>query len=159
MALLRICERAGLGDGANAELSFEHTETYPISISDPFAEADEQRLEWYFEDWLVMPFTNTVEAQAAAASTVTYGETLFRQVFADPRAYARYKPLDLNTLRIEIAGSPGFHRLHWEALKDPELAQPLALRATLVRKNLRPQPLPAVGQVAPTINVLVVKED
>lgn len=29
MALLRICERTGLGDGANAELSFEHTETYP----------------------------------------------------------------------------------------------------------------------------------
>ena len=38
MALLRICERAGLGDGANAELSFEHTETYPITIGDPFAE-------------------------------------------------------------------------------------------------------------------------
>ena len=98
MALLRICERAGLGDGANAELSFEHTETYPITISDPFAEEDERHLEWYFEDWLIMPFANTVEAQAIAASTVTYGETLFRQVFADRDAYGRYKQLDLKTL-------------------------------------------------------------
>ena len=38
MALLRICERAGLGDGTNTELSFEHTETgYPLKAgqSDP----------------------------------------------------------------------------------------------------------------------------
>jgi hypothetical protein len=41
----------------------------------------------------------------------------------------------LKTLAFEIDGSPHFHRLHWEALQDPKLPQPLLLQATMVRRN------------------------
>ena len=50
----------------------------------------------------------------------------------------------LNDVQIEIEGSPKFHALHWEALKDPELPEPLVLQATMVRKNL----VPSVDTVA-----------
>lgn len=48
-------------------------------------------------------------------------------MFADPDAYARYKAAlqaGTETLATEIAGSPEFHRLHWEALEDPRQPQP-----------------------------------
>ena len=63
---------------------------------------------------------------------------------------------NLAELTVEIAGSPAFQQLHWEALKDPKLAQPLALQATFVRRNLTPQPIKARLREAPTVNVLLV---
>ena len=62
----------------------------------------------------------------------------------------------VDTLRIKIAGSPEFHRLHWEALKDPKLPQAFALQAPMVRKNLMPQPVRATFRASPTINLLIV---
>jgi len=56
-----------------------------------FRRREEARLEWYFEQHLRFPFTDQVEAQAAAASVTAYGEALFKHVFADADAYARYK--------------------------------------------------------------------
>lgn len=84
---------------------------------------------------------------------------IFEQVFADRRTYAtyqRYLQDGLHTLHIEIAGSPPFHALHWEALKDPALPEPLSVHATMVRQNLVPQVVPASMHSSPTINVLVV---
>jgi hypothetical protein len=69
---------------------FDHGESVPVTITDPFSVEEEARLEWYFEEWLVFPFTDTVKAEAAAHSVKTYGEVLFDQVFGDRRAYARY---------------------------------------------------------------------
>ena len=100
-----------------------------------------------------------VKVQTAVASITTYGEKLFKQVFAQQNAYSDYRHIvrdGLNTLQIEIAGSPQFHALHWEALKDPRLPQPLALQAAIVRKNLVPQALPAPVRPSGTINVLIV---
>lgn len=162
MGLLRIQEReehTNIPNGTNAVLIFENGVQYPITITNPFAEEDEKLLEWYFEEHLHFPFTKTVDAQHAAASIRTYGETLFQQVFADQNAYASYKQYvqaGLHTLQIEIAGSPQFHALHWEALQDPALPSPLALQATMIRKNLVPQVLPAMVRPSATTNVLVV---
>jgi len=159
MAVIRIREVPGSSDGSSAVVSFDHGEEYPITIKDPFSEAEEQQLEWYFEEHLRFPFMRKVQAKTAADSVVTYGETLFKQVFADPEAYVAYKQrlqARLNTLQIEIAGSPQFHALHWEALKDPKLPQPLALQATMVRQNLKPQIVHATVRTSPTINVLLV---
>ncbi len=62
----------------------------------------------------------------------------------------------LPTVQIEIAGSPAFQSLHWEALKDPDLPTPLSLQATMVRKNLRPSTIQARLRPSPTINLLIV---
>ncbi len=158
MAVIRIQERTGQ-DGSNAILSFNNGPENPITISDSFTEQEEKELEWYFEDHLTFPFTNKVRAQHAANSITTYGEKLFNQVFGNPDIYAEYRALlksGLSNLHIEIAGLPRFQALHWEALKDPKLEQPLALQAIMVRKNLKPQALPASVRTSPTINLLIV---
>ena len=108
---------------------------------------------------LEFPFTKKVRAQNAATSITTYGEELFKQVFGDPDIYAEYRDLlkaGLHDLQIEIAGSPKFHALHWESMKDPKLAQPLALQAAMFRKNLTAQALSASVRTSPTINLLIV---
>jgi tetratricopeptide (TPR) repeat protein len=157
--MTNISIREQTGNAADALLIFDHGEQYAITIRDPFAKGDEARLEWYFEQYLRFPFTNQVRAQEAAASITVYGETLFRQVFADPDAYARYRAAlqsGMETVSFEIAGSPDFHSLHWEALKDPNLPQPLALQAPMVRRNLTPQTIRARLRPSPTINILVI---
>jgi tetratricopeptide (TPR) repeat protein len=157
--LIRIQGHPGGPNGSNAIVSFDHGPEYPITISDPFTEQEEQELEWYFEDHLTFPFTNKVRAQHAAASITTYGEQLFKQVFGDAEIYAEYKAIlksGLSNLHIEIAGSPQFHALHWEAMRDPQTQQLLALHATILRKNLQPQNLALSAQPSPTINLLIV---
>ena len=154
MPLIRIQERPERPDGSNAIVSFNNGPEYPITVNDPFKEKEEQELEWYFEEHLEFPFTKKVRAQNAAASIKTYGEELFKQVFGDPDIYAEYRDLlkvGLNDLQIEIAGSSKFHSLHWESIKDPKLAQPLALQAAMVRKNLKPQALPASVRSSPSL--------
>jgi tetratricopeptide (TPR) repeat protein len=157
--MTHITIREQTTDDANALLIFDHGEEYPIIITDPFTEGEEGRLEWYFEQHHRFPFTNQVRAREAADSLTAYGEALFRQVFSDPDAYARYKAAlqtGVENLAFEIAGPPDFHRLHWEALKDPGLPQPLALQAPIVRRNLTPQTIRAQVRSSPTINLLIV---
>ena len=159
MPLIRIQERPESPDGSNAIVSFNNGPEYHITIKNLFEEQQEQELEWYFEEHLEFPFTKKVRAQNAATSITTYGETLFKQVFGDPDIYAEYRDLlkaGLHDLHIEIAGSPKFHSLHWESIKDPKLAQPLALQAAMARKNLQPQALPASVRTSSTINLLIV---
>jgi tetratricopeptide (TPR) repeat protein len=156
MTTISIRERGALHPGTVVSIDGQE---YPIMVTDPFSAKQEEQLEWYFEAHLRFPFTDQVKAQAAAASVTTYGEQLFRQVFADPDAYAEYRAAtqeNLSDLTVEIAGLPAFQRLHWEALKDPKLAQPLALQTAFVRRNLTPQPIKARLREAPTINVLLV---
>lgn len=99
------------------------------------------------------------KAQAAADSVKCYGEALFEQVFtSSPKLYARYIPCrdSLENLRIEIAGSPAFHALHWEALKDPDLPRALALDATLVRRRRVEQAIESDVRETPALRLLVV---
>jgi hypothetical protein len=160
--IIRIQEQqATTSDQPNALFSFNHSTQYPIHISDPFADDDRQEkdLEWYFEDYLNFPFTQTVRAQKAAASITHYGATLFAQIFVDQHARDQYKQATrqgLPTIQIEIAGSPTFHRLHWEALYDPDLKTSLSLHIPIIRQNITPQTYPATMRPSPTINVLVV---
>src|SRR6266851_3264737 len=159
MALLSIQERSRGAESSIAVVRFDNGPLHPITISNPFSDEEEQELEWYFEEHLEFPFTNKVRAQNAARSITTYGEKLFKQVFGDNDVYAEYRALlrgGLSGLQIEIEGSPTFHALHWEAIKDPKFEQPLALPAAMVRKNLQPQALPASTRPSPTINLLVV---
>ncbi len=156
MSVISIREREGTEAGAVVSIDGQE---YPITVTDPFAEKGENRLEWYFEKLLLFPFVEQVKAREAAASITSYGETLFNQVFADRRAYGRYKAAlqqGIETLSFEVVGSSDFHHLHWEALKDPELPQPLALQTPFIRRNFQPQTILAQLRSSPTINLLVV---
>jgi hypothetical protein len=159
MYTISIHERGGETDSPNAAVSINDEGEYPITVRNPFSPQEEARLEWYFERRLRFPFTDQVEAQAAAASVAAYGESLFNQVFADRKAYARYREAlqsGVENLRFEISGSPEFHQLHWQALKDPELPQPLTLQAPMIRRTPKTQTLAAAAQTLPTINLLLV---
>ncbi len=160
MALIRIEERTRTRQGTQAVVSFNHGSQYPVTITDPFSEQQEQALSWYFEEHLRLPFLEPKRAEQAATSIKAYGEALFGQLFrANPDVYATYKKhadAGLEKLHFEIAGSPAFHALHWEALKDPNVPHPFALDATLVRKNLTPVPFEATLETAPVLRVLVV---
>ena len=156
MTLISIRERGTLHAGPVVSIDGQE---HPIQVTDPFDAKAEGELAWYFEEHLRFPFKDQVRARQAAASIKPYGEQLFGQVFADPEAFAEYRMAtqgNLADLTVEIAGSPAFQRWHWEALKDPKLAQPLALQATFVRRNLTPQPIKARLREAPTVNVLLV---
>src|SRR6266851_7412641 len=148
MAQLSIQEQksAKKRNGWKAVVRIDNGPPRPITVSNPFSYEEEQELEWYFEEHLEAPYLNKVRAQEAAASVKTYGEKLFEEVFGGKEIYAEYRELlkgGLSGLQIEIEGTPAFHTLHWEAIKDPKFDQSLALQATMVRKNLQPQTLTA----------------
>jgi hypothetical protein len=153
-------ERPKKRSGWNAIVRFNNGAQHHITISNPFSKAEDEELEWYFEEHLEFPFTKKVRARNAAVSITTYGEALFKQVFEkDPRVLVAYKTAvqaGLNDVQIEIEGSPRFHTLHWEALKDPDLSEPLLLQATMLRKNLVPSTIQAQVRPSPTIKLLVI---
>ncbi|HEU5383749.1 MAG TPA: tetratricopeptide repeat protein [Ktedonobacteraceae bacterium] len=160
MALIRIQECSAQEGIFQAKVSFDQRQEYDVTVRDPFSKEEEERLEWYFEEHIKFPFTNQVKAKEAATSVITYGESLFVQVFSTNSQilseYRRVAQMGLNALQIEIVGQPSFHALHWESLKDPDVSQPLALQATIVRKGGVFQMFPTVALSSPTINLLIV---
>ncbi len=160
MNLITIREVERTENGFTAELVLEGIGNYPITISNPFTEYDEQLLEWYFEGWLNQPYLNQVKAKEAEASVKTYGQELFKQVFqSNIDAYGEYKQWtgDLSQIQIQIESkTPEFHSLHWEALQDPKLPRPLAVDCIIIRKTVKPASGKAQVKPSPTINLLVV---
>ena len=57
---------------------------------------------------------------------------------------------------MEISGSAAFHRLHWEALRDPDLDAPLAVRLPVTRRVERQPSKFELPPERPTLNILVV---
>src|SRR5258706_259846 len=118
MAVIRIREVPGSSDGSNdsdgsnspnAQVSFDHGEEFPAAIQNPFSEAEEERLGWYFEEYLRFPFTRNVLAEEAAKSITAYGHALFEQAFADSQAYTiydGYRQSGLNNVQGAVRGLP-----------------------------------------------------
>lgn len=132
---------------------------YPITLTAPFTPTDEDLQAWYFEQHPQYSSLKPAAARRAANNIKTYGEALFNQLFADRNAYAMYgaaRQAGLSTVSFEVIGSPEFHRFHWEALRDPDLPQPLVLQTTLVRQNVKPQVIQAKARSSPTLNLLLV---
>lgn len=159
--MITICIREYISEQnrTNAIVSINDDEEYPATIKDPFSQKEEHELEWYFEEHLSFPFLEEIRARNAAKSIITYGETLFQQVFQNPDAYAAYKHclgVGLQNIQFKIIGDPSFHHYHWESLKDPHLPRPFALDSTMIRQNKTPQTLYAAIRESPTINVLLV---
>ncbi|WP_306296882.1 CHAT domain-containing protein [Nostoc sp. TCL26-01] len=160
MTVITIREKQPTETGFAASLIFEGGE-YAINITDPFTPQQERVLEWYFEEWLTFPMLNAQKAEAAKTSVVSYGESLFQQVFqADVDAYSDYRQLrgNLKQVKIEIVGnSPEFHALHWEAMRDKDLPRPLSVDCVMVRKRIDKSASVATHLAeSPVINLLVV---
>jgi tetratricopeptide (TPR) repeat protein len=132
---------------------------YPTTIAAPFEAGQESELDWYFEEHVRLPFTDTVRARQAGESVSAYGEALFRQLVASDEAREAYRALKTRSypdqLAITVIGSPVFQALHWEALKDPRLPRPFALDTPIVRRGAAVAP-EARASASPTLNLLVV---
>jgi hypothetical protein len=160
MPLIRICEARESsveGDFAGT-VSIDDGSDHAIVIRSPFDETQEAELDWYFEEHLRRPYLNQVKAGRIAQSLGGYGESLFKQVFGAAEIYAEYvqQRNQLDQVSVEIEGTPAFHALHWEALKDPSLAQPLALQVPIVRRLRVKQAIPAQPRAAPALRLLMV---
>ncbi len=162
MVAITIREQGKTENGFSATLVIG-SDSYDITVSEPFSSQQEHELEWYFEDWLTQPMLDNVKAERAKASIREYGTELFRQVFQENiNAYTRYREVsgDLSQVTVEIESlSPEFQAIHWEALQDPNLEPPaaiLALQAVFIRKSKRSTVTKAQVKPSPTINLLVV---
>jgi tetratricopeptide (TPR) repeat protein len=159
VTVVRIAEVPGGAGGAfAARVGFGDGAEYEVTVTVPGDGAGERLLAWYFEEHLRFPFLDRDLERAAVAGLREYGETLFGQVFGGAAAhdYRRLREQSFDGCRLEVTGSPGFQLLHWEALRDPELGGPLAVRLPVTRRvALLPSrfELPA-GQ--PTLNILLV---
>jgi hypothetical protein len=159
MTLIRLTEQSRDGPGAfRVRVGFGDDSAYDVDVSDPATEADEANLAWYFEEHLRYPFLDGDRERAAAAQLSAYGERLFAQVFGDAASfdYRTLRNRSFDGCRLEVTGSAALHRLHWEALRDPDLPRPLALWLPVTR---RVAPLPsrfALPGPQPTLNICVV---
>jgi len=154
-----IKERSREGEKFTATVQFDALgESAPLSVANPATPEQERELEWYFEQWLNFPFTDKARAERAAEIIRAYGESLFAQVFrSDPDVYAEYRSaMGRGGVTLQVIGSPEFHALHWEALKDPNQPHPLAVDQPVVRKNHKAVVDPARVAEAPELRVLLV---
>ena len=158
MSIISIREQQKTETGFKAIVSFDGGTEYPIAVENPFPPEQEAELEWYFEQWLVFPLTQTVRAERARDSVRSYGEALFEQVFKrDVDAYSEYKTKRAALTQIEIIGdSTEFQALHWEALHDPQMPRSLAVDCVMVRKRVKATAVNATVAPAPVIRLLVV---
>ncbi len=170
MPTITITQTAATPTGYRANVQFDGGPTYPVTIENPFDERREDDLRWYYEAWvrggmpnagdIGIPSTHEVRAAEIASRIPKYGHALFNQLFADQDLLFEYKTALRETgvshLRFEVRGTPAFHALHWEALKDPQRERPFAVECPFLRRNDNPPPMQLRVQPSPTLNVLLV---
>ncbi len=142
-----------------ARIIFGENHWPEITIANPFDDAHDQDLEWYFEKYLRMPFVDKVRSSDTAKIIASYGENLFGQIFADRNFYAEYKETikkNPGAWRFEIVGNHQFHALHWETLKDPDLPRPWALQTSMLRKIPGRSKNRAGAHSSSTLNILLI---
>ncbi len=129
MTVIQVTEvPGGAGGGFAARVKFGDGAEYPVTVTGPGDAASEQLLSWYFEEHLRFPFLDRDLERAAVTALREYGEALFGQVLggAASHDYRRLRERAFDGCRLEVTGSAAFHRLHWEALRDPEQDGPCA---------------------------------
>ena len=168
MPTIQIREVAATDDGFTAEVTIAqdlHTSrAYLVTLRNPFQNNEEADLEFFFEEWYQFPTLDRERADRARAAIAQYGQDLFGQLLkANPDTYADYRELrrshcfERGAVTIEVIGSPEFQGWHWEALRDPELSEPLSLMTPIVRRDpKRSVSNPARVQPSGWLNLLVV---
>jgi hypothetical protein len=148
-----------------AEVVFPSDNGYAVTVKNPFLEPgeieidQEERLRWYFEEHMHSPFTDIQRRQRAEQSIGYYGEALFTSLFADTGALVEWRNLAAGTGKIQfqvISTDPGFHALHWEALKDPKESKPLCLQGIDIIHISGKPALPYLVEDSDCLNLLMV---
>jgi hypothetical protein len=137
VTVIRVRESAAPADGSFGVLvAFGDAAAYPATVRDPADTAAENLLAWYFEEHLRFPFLDKDLERRAVDQLAGYGRSLFGQVLGEA-AFPDYRMLrgqSFDGCRLEVTGSAEFHLLHWEALRDPEMEVPLAVRLPVTRR-------------------------
>src|SRR5215467_6229422 len=157
--VIRLSERSAEDGKFRVRVQFGDDAEYDVDVTGPADEACEQDLAWYFEDHLRYPFLDKDREQSAVGQIAAYGEAPFGQVFAGQagHSYIQLRQRSFDGCRLEISGSAALHRLHWEALRDPDYpGTPLSVRLPVTRRvDAQPSQF-AVRDDLPTLNILVV---
>ena len=157
--VIRLSERSADDGKFRVRVEFGRDAEYDVDVTDPADEAAEQELAWYFEEHLHYPFLDKDREHDAVQRIGAYGEALFGQVFGGraSHSYLMLRERSFDGCRLEISGSAALHRLHWEALRDPEHPDPpLGVRLPVIRR-VEAQPSQfAIRDDLPTLNILVV---
>ncbi|MEI2580310.1 hypothetical protein [Scytonema sp. PRP1] len=66
MPVITIREEGKTETGFEATLRFAAEENF-VTITEPFTTKEEKELEWYFEEWLECPFSDTTIAQRGSS--------------------------------------------------------------------------------------------
>ena len=162
MPKIRISEQRVQSESSDfiVKVSFDETDEFEnLTVQNPLSPQNRAKLEWHFEQFVSYPYLKEVEPAEAQKIIREEGENLFSQLFDKAEIYNRYRQAiqnGLSSLVIEISGSPEFHSLHWEALKDPRFPNPLSLETLILRKDLKPQNLSADVRETSIINLLIV---
>ncbi|QDK82041.1 tetratricopeptide repeat protein [Spirosoma sp. KCTC 42546] len=142
-------------------ISFNNGSQYEVILPNPVDRDQERRFEWYFEQQLRNPFLDRERVKRVVEEIRQYGEALFTALFQTPNIAFEYRTCrnqGLDQLEFAIVGkSTGFHTIHWEALKDPELPEAFAAgRANVFRKNNQPVSFLAPISPSTVLNLLLV---
>ena len=157
--VIRLSERSADDSQFRVRVNFGGDAEYDVDVSDPLDEASEQEFAWYFEEHLRYPFLDKDREAQAVGKITDYGVALFRQVFGNEAShdYRKLREQSFDGCRLEVSGSAALHRLHWEALRDPDYrGTPLSVRMPVTRRvDAQPSRF-AVRDDLPTLNILVV---
>ena len=97
-----------------------NNEKFETIVENPFTEEAEEEIKWYFEDHMKLPTLNQPRFKRVRESIISYGESLFEQVFkANNDLYFEYKSMRKNreNIRIQVKGSTDSIRFTGKALK------------------------------------------
>src|SRR5215470_13613016 len=146
------------GGAFDVKVSFGDDAEYMVQVTDPVDAAVEAELAWYFQEHLRYPFLDKDREEQAVRQITAYGEALFGQVFggAASHDYRNLRERSFDGCRLEISGSAALHQLHWEALRDPGLDSPLAVRVPVTRRVTGQPAGFALPDPQPTLNIVVV---
>jgi tetratricopeptide (TPR) repeat protein len=159
VTVVRVSESAANADGSfYIRVAFDDAAEYEATVCNPGTAAGEKLLAWYFEEHLRFPFLDKDLERQAADQLVEYGRALFGQVLAAAAShdYRRLRDRAFDGCRLEVTGSAAFHLLHWEALRDPDLDAPLAVRLPITRRIARQPSMFELPPERPSLNILLM---
>jgi hypothetical protein len=164
VTLLRLTQSAGAG-GRGLEVAVEgagRRRAARCVVPGVLAEADEEALRWYLEDYLDGPQDPVTASLASRAQDRQreLGGRLFDAVFGAEGTRAIWSALRprLREARVEVVTDlAGAVAVPWELMRDPATDTPLALAArSFVRAHPQAAQTPWLPERADTVRVLLV---